>query len=74
MGSSASIKRAKGEDWSENGATLVSLEPGDLVKFQRCGYYHWAVYIGADNINKNISMYLDRHKKMFSSTKYELIK
>ncbi|KAK3723087.1 hypothetical protein RRG08_037281 [Elysia crispata] len=46
MGSSASIKRAKGEDWSENGATLVSLEPGDLVKFQRCGYYHWAVYIG----------------------------
>lgn len=50
MGSSASVQHTNTARLSRNGVTLSSLRPGDLVKFHRCGYYHWAVYIGASEV------------------------
>ncbi|GFN76381.1 hras-like suppressor 3 [Plakobranchus ocellatus] len=49
-GTSASIQTVKSIKFCKNDATLASLQPGDLVKFKRHGYSHWAVYIGNDQV------------------------
>ncbi|RUS86147.1 hypothetical protein EGW08_006095, partial [Elysia chlorotica] len=72
MGSSASVQRTCNVGvLTENRTTLASLEPGDLVKFQRCGYYHWAVYTGDGNV-VHVTEQTDReaasHKSLVSAS------